>query len=41
MEYFYSFIHLFLVLKNIYYEKNIITYTFYTYIFFWLCSKYA
>lgn len=31
MEYFYSFIYLFLVLKNIYYEKNIITYTFYTY----------
>ena len=27
MEYFYSFIYLFLVLKNIYYEKNIITYT--------------
>ena len=25
MEYFYSFIYLFLVLKNIYYEKNIIT----------------
>ena len=42
MEYFCSFIYLFLVLKKIYImKKNIITYTFYTYIFFWLCSKYA